>query len=262
MRRSFSAVSLVSVLVLAGCGGSTAGTGEEPIDTGSLLDDTGSIDDDGSLGDSGATDSGAGTDSGTGTDSGGADSPATDSAAGDSAAGDSGATDSGATDSGATDSGATDSGATDSGATDSGATDSGATDSGATDSGVTDTGTDTGSTGLYPVAGKVSCSGDGTTFCAAGQVCCGRYDVLSLKWGYKCDSSCIAARGFDCDETADCPGKVCCADYVPFTSTINGSTCRSSCDGAQLCMSDAECGAKKCTPFKAPDLGITLGSCK
>lgn len=261
MRRSLSAVStLVSLLVLAGCGGSTAGTGEEPIDTGSLLDDTGSIDD-GSVGDSGGGDSGAG-DSGAGADSSVGDSTTTDSGSTDSGATDSGATDSGATDSGATDSGTTDSGTTDSGATDSGATDSGATDSGATDSGATDTGSDTGSTGLYPVSGKVSCSGDGTTFCATGQVCCGRYDVLSLKWGYKCDTSCIAARGFDCDETADCPGKICCADYVPFTSTINGSTCRSSCDGAQLCMSDADCGAKKCTPFKAPDLGITLGSCK
>ena len=31
----------------------------------------------------------------------------------------------------------------------------------------------------------------------------------------------------------------------------------------QLCMKDADCGgAKKCSPEKAPDLGITIGVCK
>ncbi len=246
-------------LFLVGCSGSTAGTGEEPVDTGSLLDDTGSLDEDTSPGDTSSGDTGSG-----------------DTGSGDTGSGDTGGTDSGSvTDSTVTDSGSgsdsADSATTETGsetATD-GATESstetGSGDTGSADTGSADTGSDTGTvTGLFPVAGKVSCSGDGTTFCASGQVCCGRYDLLALKWGYKCDTSCIAARGFDCDETADCPGKVCCADTPLFSSAINGSTCRSSCGSdPQLCMKDADCGgSKKCSPEKAPDLGITLGVCK
>ena len=249
MLRPLRVLGPLLFLSLAGCSGSTAGTGEEPVDTGSLLDDTGSL-----VEDTGGADTGS-------VDTGSVDTGSTDSTVGDSG-GD--ASDSTVTDA-PTEVGDTGSSETGSdGATES-STDTGSADTGSADTGSADTGSDTGTvTGLFPVAGKVSCSGDGTTFCASGQVCCGRYDVFSLKWGYKCDTSCIAARGFDCDETADCPGKICCADTIPFTSTINGSTCRSSCGGdPQLCMKDADCGgAKKCSPEKAPDLGITIGVCK
>jgi len=241
-------------LSLAACSGSTAGTGEEPVDTGSLLDDTGSLTEDTGSADTGSADTGS-------TDSTVVDSTALDSGAD---ASDSTVTDA-PTEVGETGSTETGSdGATES-STDTGSADTGSADTGSADTGSADTGSDTGTvTGLFPVAGKVSCSGDGTTFCASGQVCCGRFDVLAFKWGYKCDTSCIAARGFDCDETADCPGKVCCADTPPFSSSIQGSTCRTSCGGdPQLCMKDADCGgAKKCSPEKAPDLGITIGVCK
>jgi hypothetical protein len=96
------------------------------------------------------------------------------------------------------------------------------------------------------------------------EVCCGRYDVFSLSWTWDCAGSCIAGREYKCDEKADCPsGQICCGSYAAFSTTINGSDCRTSCGGdAQLCTTNAECGAKTCTPQKAPDAAQTIGVCK
>jgi hypothetical protein len=124
---------------------------------------------------------------------------------------------------------------------------------------------DTSTTGITSTPGLTACSHSGTTkLCLASEVCCGRYDVFSLSWTWDCAGSCIAGREYKCDEKADCPsGQICCGTYVAFTTTINGSDCRTSCGGdAQLCTTNAECGAKTCTPQKAPDAAQTIGVCK
>lgn len=120
-----------------------------------------------------------------------------------------------------------------------------------------------GGTVLTSTPGKVSCSGS-SSLCSTPDVCCGRVSLLPpFDWSWSCAGSCIAGRGYDCDEAADCSGgKICCASTAPFSSTINGSSCASSCGGAQLCMTDAECGGKSCVPQKAPDGSQTIGVCK
>jgi len=60
-----------------------------------------------------------------------------------------------------------------------------------------------------------------------------------------------------CDERADCAtGQVCC-----LTETSDGTRCDTACGTRdQICMTDAECGARTCTAFL---LGTTtLGRCR
>ena len=264
--RSLPSAGLVAAFLLLGCGGSTAGTGEEPADTGSLLDDTGA---DGTTGDTGKPDDSVDVASETGADTVGDDTTAGDSTAADTASGDAAdsftadSADSSAGDSGDADTGTADTG-TDTGAGDTGTADTGTADTGTADTGTADAPTDTGTTGLYPATGKISCSGDGSLMCTGGKICCGRYAIPAFKWTVACESGCLGGRGFDCDETADCSGKICCANTPPFSSSIEGSSCRSDCGGdPQLCMKDSDCTSpKKCVPIKTPDLGTAVGSCK
>lgn len=128
-----------------------------------------------------------------------------------------------------------------------------------------DAGPETSTTGITSTPGLTACSHSGTgKLCIASDVCCGRYDVFSLSWTWDCAGSCVAGREYKCDEKADCPsGQICCGSYAAFSTTINGSDCRASCGGdAQLCTTNAECGAKTCTPQKAPDAAQTIGVCK
>ncbi len=253
LRRASRCLGFASALFLVGCGGSTAGTGEEPADTGSLLDDTGAdATTDSGTDDTATADSGA--DTTVGDTGGGADG------AGDGSGADAGGDDASDADSSATDSVASDTAASDSAAIDSGSADTGTIDSGPTDTGTVDAPTDTGPTGLYPAAGKISCSSDGSGMCSGGKVCCGRWLIT---WSHSCETSCLGGRTFECDETADCAGKICCANTPPLSTSVTGSSCRSDCGGdPQLCMKDSDCGAKKCSPFKTPDLGTAMGVCK
>jgi hypothetical protein len=66
---------------------------------------------------------------------------------------------------------------------------------------------------------------------------------------------------FECDETADCTGQVCCLQ-LGGGGTIAGSSCKPTCKGGspRLCRSAAECGlGTPCNTFTCK--GDTLDFC-
>ncbi len=110
---------------------------------------------------------------------------------------------------------------------------------------------------LTPSPGRVDCTGK---VCASGEVCC------SSSGTFNCTTTCgtIVPQGYRCDEKADCPGEVCCAD-VTWGGDWYGSRCINPmyCYSAQLCSSTADCsGGKVCTPTKPSGAPTTMGYCK
>jgi hypothetical protein len=110
---------------------------------------------------------------------------------------------------------------------------------------------------LSPSPGLVDCTGK---TCASGEVCCASGST------FVCTTMCgtIVPAGYRCDEKADCPGQVCCAD-VSWGGDWYGSHCVGAgyCWTAQLCSSSADCsGGKICTPTKPTGAPTTMGYCK
>lgn len=107
--------------------------------------------------------------------------------------------------------------------------------------------------------GEVDCFAYGA--CGAQQICCSSYGCVDAGLVGKCLQ--IDGGWFECDETADCPGKQCCYGH---TSTDNrlGARCNSSCsidpEDVTACKQDSECGdLQHCKPVTCE--GVVIQSC-
>jgi len=142
--------------------------------------------------------------------------------------------------------------------------DSSSTSSASSSSGSSGAGVDSGSGG--PTDSGAATTKESGPFSAPGRVECGDTLVCDLtkeefccitnqngKPGYECiakGGSCSENKAL-CDEAADCNGKSCCGTIsIGKFETI----CSTSCNVAQSCRTDAECGSEGCVKQRCTGL--------